>query len=567
LHKNAKPEALSKKFTEYQKKIYGLGARGQYFLQPVRDIWLHSNLAYDFFAAPYSIHVIHTIITLAAFILITACINYMNLAAAQSENRVEEVGLRKVMGADRMQIVLQFLGEAILLCCMALIVSIILTEISLPGLNNLVEIKEINLFEFKNIGIIIVFLLVAAFTGIISGSYPAFFVSAFSPAAIIRRQMITGKKRALIRKFFIVIQFAIAIILIITTLTFNAQLKYMLTKDLGYNPANLLYVPMPEKINQAYGSVKENLLKHAGIADVTAALNLPTWRGPSVRLEQWDGNISGKAIRMYHGSVDPDFIDTFQMQIIQGTNFSKNTEPETPLGLIVNEEAVRQMGLEDPIGKRLTMWNHDGPIIGVVKDFHFNNVKHKVEPLVLKVAPEDARVLIIRILPGNVPEILSFIEENFRRVDPDFSMQHEFLSDALNKMYTLEQRMSQLFGYSTFLAILISCLGLFGLSAYTIEKRTKELAIRKACGATINRIVKMLSVEFLWLVFIASLIAWPLAYLSVSKWLKDYAYHMTLEATPFLIATSLAFVVALLTVGFQAIKAARKNPVDALRYE
>ena len=567
LQKNAEAETLNRKLVEYQKKIYGPGARGKYFLQPVKDIWLRSNVAYDFLTAPYGIHAIYNAIALAAIILVTACINYMNLAAAQSEGRIEEVGLRKVIGADRMQIVLQFLGEAILLCCLALIGAIILAEIFLPGFNDFVEIKEINLFEFKNIGIIIVFLLVAALTGIVSGSYPSLFVSAFQPTTIIRRQMITGKKRILLRKFFIVIQFAIAIILIITTLTLNAQLKYMLTKDLGYNPTNLLYVPMTEKVRQSYDSIKKNLLQQDEITDVTAALNLPTWRGPSSQLSNWDGNTAGISIRMYHGSVDHDFIDTFKMQIIRGVDFSKKTSPDAPSGLIVNEEAVRQMGLEDPIGKRLTMWNHDGRIIGVVKNFHFNNLKNKVEPLVLKVAPEEARVLIIRILPDNVPEVLSFIEENFRRVDIDFSMRHEFLSDALKRMYTLEQKMSQLFGYSTILAILISCLGLFGLSAYTIEKRTKELAIRKACGATINRIMKMLSMEFLWLVFIANLIAWPLAYFSVKNWLRDYAYQMTLETAPFLIASALAFVVTLLTVGFQSNKGARKNPVDALRYE
>ena len=493
--------------------------------------------------------------------------NYMNLATAQSEGRIEEVGLRKVMGAGRMQIVMQFLGEAILLCCMALIVSIILTEIFLPGFNDLVEIKKISLFESKNISIITLFLLVAAVTGIISGSYPAFFVSAFQPAAIIRQQMIAGKKGIVIRKFLLIVQFSIAIILVITTLTLNSQLKYMLTKDLGYHSENLIYVPMTEKVKLLYEAIKENLLQHRGISHVTASLNLPTWRGPSSQLRQWDGNTSGKTIRMYHGSVDHDFIGTFQMQIIRGTDFPKKSTPDASWGLIVNEEAVRQMELEDPIGKRLTMWNHDGFIIGVVKNFHFNNLKNKVEPLVLKMAPEEARVCIIRILPENAPDVLSFIEDNFRRADADFAIKPEFLSDSLKKMYTLEQKMSQLFGYSTFLAILISCLGLFGLSAYTIEKRTKELAIRKACGATITRIVKMLSVEFLKLMFIANLIAWPLAYISTKNWLQDYAYHMTLKATPFLIATVLAFIVALLTVGFQAIKAARKNPVDALRYE
>ena len=238
-------------------------------------------------------------------------------------------------------------------------------------------------------------------------------------------------------------QFAIAIFLIITTLTFNGQLKYMLTKDLGYQPENLLYVPMSQKVRQAFDSIKESLLQHTGISHVTSSLNLPTWRGPSTQLGQWDDNTAGKTIRMYHGSVDHDFIDTFQMQIIRGTDFSKKSGPDAPSGLIVNEEAVRQMELEEPIGKQLTMWNHDGPIIGVVKNFHFNNVKNKVEPLVLKMAPEEARVCIIRILPEKVPDVLSFIEDNFRRVDADFFIKPEFLSDSLNRMYTLEQKMSQ----------------------------------------------------------------------------------------------------------------------------
>ena len=567
LQKNAEPETLDRKLAEYQKKIYGPGARGRYLLQPLMDIWLRSDLAYDFLTAPYNIHTIYTVMTLAAFILITACMNYMNLAAAQSEGRTEEVGLRKVMGAGRIQIVFQFLGEAILLCGIALMVSIILTEIFLPGFNDLVEIKEINLFKTENIGIMVVFLILAAFTGIISGSYPALFVSSFQPAAIIRRQMTTGKKGTILRKLLLVIQFSISIFLVITTLALNGQLKYMLTKDLGYQPENLIYVPMSEKVRQSHDLIKENLLQHPEIHSVTAALTLPTWRGPSTLLDKWESNTDRRSIRMYHGSVDHDFVDTFQMQIVQGTDFSKKPSPEEASGLIVNEEAVRQMELKEPIGKRLTMWNHDGLIIGVVKNFHFNNVKHKVEPIVLKLAPEEAKVLIIRILPGNTTEVLAFIEDYFHRVDADSALKPEFLKDSLGRMYTLEQKLTQLIGYSTFLAILISCLGLFGLSAYTIEKRTKELAIRKSCGATITGIVKMLSVEFLKLVFIANLIAWPLAYLSVNNWLQDYAYHMSLEATPFLIATALAFIVALLTVGFQAIKAARKNPVDALRYE
>jgi hypothetical protein len=352
----------------------------------------------------------------------------------------------------------------------------------------------------------------------------------------------------------------------IATFSVYAQLKYMVTKDLGYNPQNLLYLPMSEKIRQAYGSLKENFLQHEGISHVTAVLNLPNWRGPSEELSQWEGNTTDKRFRMYHGSVGDDFIDTFQIQILRGTNFSPKTSPQ-PAGLLVNEEAVRQMGLKEPIGKRLTMWNHDGRIIGVVKNFHFNNVKYELEPLVLKMAPEETRLLVLRILPGNVKEILSFITDNLQRVDPDYAFEPEFLTEALNQMYALELKMTHLFIYSAFLAILISCLGLFGLSAYTTVKRTKEIAIRKACGATTLRIVMMLSLEFIKMVLVSNLIAWPLAYFALNYWLRNYAYHLTLTATPFLASTALALIIALLTVGFQAMKAARANPVDSLRYE
>jgi ABC-type antimicrobial peptide transport system permease subunit len=567
LQKNAEPEAVNQKIADYPKKRYGPEVKARFQLQPIKAIWLHSHLVYDFLKAPYDIRVIHLIITVAVFLLITASVNYMNLATAQSEHRIEEMGLRKVMGASRMQIILQFLGEAILLSCIALVCAIILAEIFLPGFNNLIEIKEVILFENESIGILMAFLLVAVLTGIISGSYPALFVSSFQPAEIIRRQMTSGPQGTVLRKFLVITQFTISIMLIITTLNVHAQLKYMLTKDLGYNPENLLYLPLSEKVRHAYGSIKESLLQHAGISHVTAVLNLPDWRGPSTELSEWEGNPTGKKIRMYHGSVDYDFIDTFQMRIVRGTDFSKKSSPEAPSGLIVNEEAVRLMGLKEPIGKRLTMWNHDGRIIGVVKNFHFNNVKYNVDPLVLKMAPAETRILVIRILPENVPVILSFIEDNLQRVDPDYAFQPEFLSDALNRMYTLEKKMSQLFGYSTFLAILISCLGLFGLSAYTTAKRTKELAIRKACGATTTLIVKMLSEEFVKLVLIANLLAWPIAYFALNHWLQNYAYHIRIGAAPFLVSTVLALVIALMTVGYQAIKAARANPVNSLRYE
>jgi putative ABC transport system permease protein len=567
LQKSAEPEAVNQKLADYPKKIYGPEVKARFQLQPIKAIWLHSHLAYDFLKAPYDIRVIYLILTVAAFLLITARFNYVNLAIAQSETRIAEAGLYKVMGAGKMQVILKYLIEVVLLICIALACAIILAEIFLPGFNQLIEIKKLSLFASKSTIPLAVFLMIFGLVLVISGTYPALFISSLQPADIIRRQTTATPKRTLLRKGLVTAQFAISIMLMIATFSAYAQLKYMLTKDLGYNPQNLLYLPMSEKIRQGYGSLKENFLQHEGISHVTAVLNLPNWRGPSEELVKWEDNTTGKRLRMYHGSVDGDFIDTFQIQILQGTNFPQKTPRPSASGLLVNEEAVRQMGLAEPIGKRLTMWNHDGRIIGVVKNFHFNNVKYELEPLVLKMAPEETRILVIRILPGNVSEVLSFITDNFQRVDSDYDYEPKFLTEALNQMYALEEKMTQLFIYSTFFAILISCLGLFGLSAYTTVKRTKEIAIRKACGATTIRIVMMLCVEFIKLVLISNLIAWPLAYFGLNYWLKNYAYHAALTATPFLASTALALFIALLTVGYQAIKAARANPVDSLRYE
>ena len=567
LQKSAEPEAVNQKLADYPKKIYGPEVEAQFQLQPIKAIWLHSHLAYDFLKAPYDIRVIYLILTVAAFLLITARVNYVNLAIAQSETRIAEAGLHKVMGAGKMQVILKYFIEVVLLICIALACAIILAEIFLPGFNQLIEIKELSLFESKSTIPLAVFLMIFGLVLVISGTYPALFISSLQPADIIRRQTTATPKRTVLRKGLVTAQFAISIMLMIATFSVTAQLKYMLTKDLGYNPQNLLYLPMSEKIRQGYGSLKENFLQHEGISHVTAVLNLPNWRGPSEELVKWEGNTTGKRLRMYHGSVDGDFIDTFQIQILRGTNFPQKTPRPSASGLLVNEEAVRQMGLAEPIGKRLTMWNHDGRIIGVVKNFHFNNVKYELEPLVLKMAPEETRILVIRILPGNVSEILSFITDNFQRVDSDYDFEPKFLTEALNQMYAVEEKMTLLFIYSTFFAILISCLGLFGLSAYSTVKRTKEIAIRKACGATTIRIVMMLCVEFIKLVLISNLIAWPVAYFALNYWLKNYAYHAALTATPFLASTALALFIALLTVGYQAIKAARANPVDALRYE
>lgn len=567
LLKDANFEAVNQKVAGYLKTNVDPNTTWRFQLQPLREIRLHSHLFYDFFSPPYDIRVMYLLVTVAALILLTACMNYMNLATVLSVRRTREVGLRKAAGAGRVQIMLQFLCESVLLSCISMILAIFLAEIFLPGFNDLIEIKELALFDPNNLEILGLFLLVAVVTGAISGSYPALFVSAYQPAAIIHRKIGKSPRGALLRKIFIVLQFSVSLILIITTVTLYRQLQYMRGKDLGYNPQNLTYIPITEDIRQRYDHVKRNLLLHPQITHVTSVMNLPTWRGPSARLEKWEGNLSGKKIWMYHGSVDRDFIDTLQIQILRGGNFSKDSSAEAKAGLIVNEAAVRRMELDDPIGKQLSMWGHEGQIIAVVKDFHFNNVKYKVDPIVLKKDPSETRWMIIRVRPGNISETLSFIEDVWRRVEQDYPFSLKFLDETLDEMYLLEQKMAQVFSCGAVLAIFIACLGIFGLSAFTTENRTKELAIRKTCGAPMLRIVNMLCVQFVKLVLIANLIAWPVAYFALNRWLRSYPYRADMSAGTFLLSAFLALFIALTTVGYQAIKAARANPADALRYE
>jgi len=567
LQKDANFAAVNQQVADYLKLNIDPKTTWQFQLQPLREIRLQSHLFYDLFSPPYDIRVMYLLATVAAFILLTACMNYMNLATVLSERRSQEVGLRKVAGAGRVQIMLQFLGESALLSCISLIFAIILAEIFLPGFNDLIEIKQLALLDPNNLSILFLFLIVAVVTGAISGSYPALFVSSFQPTAIINRKIGQSPRGALLRKILIVLQFSVSIILIITTVTLYEQLQYMRGKDLGYNPHNLIHMPITENIRQRYDQIKTNLLRHPQITHVTSVMNLPTWRGPLTRLEKWEGNASGKKIWMYHGSVDQDFIDTFQIQILRGGNFSKDSAADATPGLILNEAAVRLMELEDPIGKQFSMWNHEGQIIGVVKDFHFNNVKYRVDPIVLKKAPPETKWMIIRVRPGNISETRSFIEDIWRRVEQDYPFSLKFLDESLDEMYLLEQKMAQVFSYGAVLAIFIACLGIFGLSAFTTENRTKELAIRKTCGAPVLGIVNMLCVQFVKLVLIATLIAWPVAYFALNQWLRNYPYRIDVSAGPFLLAAFLALLIALITVGYQAIKAARANPVDALRYE
>ena len=562
LGENALSADINQKMAGFYKKIDSK-TTSRPFLQPLKEVYLKSNFAYDFMAPPYDISLIYLLVAIAIFILILACLNFMNLATAQSEKRAKEIALRKSIGAKRRQLLQQFLGEAILLSLLALAFAIVVTEILLPPFNRFLMGRELTLFHPENAITYLVLIGGSIFTGIVSGIYPAVFLSSFQPVKIFKGIMISPYRGILIRKILVIVQFAISIVFIIATLTLFNQLEFMLNNDLGYDKQNLIAAPMSANVQQKFSTLKRKLRQHSHITHVTSMLNMPTWAQPSVALNVWEGNRLEKRMTIFHGSVDCDFIETMQMKMVQGTSFAHVSAP----GLIVNEEAVRQMGMKEPIGKRIKTMKHDGPIIGVVKNFHYNRLSHKIEPLVLKLAPEETRFIVIRVKTNEIERVIPFLQNEWNAVEPDYPFEHFFFDDVLSKMYLVERKILELFSYATALAIFISCMGLFGSAAYMTEQRTKEIGIRKSLGASISDIIRMLSIEFLKLVLIANLIAWPIVYLALDRWLDKFEYRIEISFNIFIFAALLALIISALTVGFKAYKPARTNPVEALRYE
>ena len=562
LHENAIPAGVNRKIVGFYKEI-DPKTTNRPFIQPLKEVYLKSNFAYDFMAPPYDIRMINLLLAMAVFILILACFNFMNLATAQSEKRAKEIALRKSIGAKRRQLMQQFLGEAVLLSLLALAFAIVFSEMLLPPFNRFLMGRDLSLFHPENTITYLILIGGSVLTGIVSGIYPAVFLSSFQPVKIFKGMLISPYRGILTRKVLVVVQFAISIVFIIATLTLYNQLEFMLNKDLGYDKQNLIVVPMSPAVQKKLGALKRKLRQHPHITHLTAMLNMPTWVQPSLTLSDWEGNRSGKRLTIFHGSVDRDFIETLQMKMVQGSSFAHAAASD----LIVNEEAVRQMGLKEPIGKRIKTGKHDGPIIGVVKNFHYNRLSHKIEPFLLKLAPEETLYIIIRVKTNKIADVIPFLQKEWNAAEPEYPFEHFFFDVLLRNMYLVEHKILELFSYATALAIFISCLGLFGSAAYMTEQRTKEIGIRKSLGASVSDIIQMLSLEFLKLVLIANLIAWPVVYFALDRWLDKFEYHIEINFSVFIFAALLALIIAALTVGVKAYKPARANPVEALRYE
>jgi len=548
-----------------------INATFQLLVQPLADVHLFSKLGYDLPTGDITYVYIFSIVAL--FLLLIGCINYMNLATSQSAGRAVEVGIRKVVGAQKNYLRWQFIFESILIAAMAMILAFVAVELILPTFNELAD-RELTFGFIANLDLVLGILVATFLVGLFSGSYPAFYLSSFIPVEVLKGKL--GKNKGTLRKILVLLQFSISIIMIIGTFNVIQQLNFLKDKDLGFDKDNLVVLTIRETSGvRNLQAFKDELKKHPQIINAGTTSSVPgQGYGIIVHLfETKDGSMEEKGINFVF--VDHDYIETMDMKIIKGRNYNKDLQTDAEESLIINEATVEVLGWgDDPMGKKLGFGaNLDGTanlntkVIGVVKDFHYASLHNQIDPLLIMLSNDPQRNICLRIRQKNIGETLKFIEEKWNEFCPTFPFEYTFLDDSLNEQYVAEQKIGRVFTYFSVLCIFIACLGLFGLASYTAEQRTKEISVRKVMGASVSNIVFILAKEFSIWVVAANIIAWPLAFLALKKWLQNFAYAVDQSIIVYILAGITALLIALITVSFRAIKAAQTNPAEALKYE
>jgi len=535
-------------------------------LTPIEKIHLYSHIKWEL-EANGDITYVYIFTALGIFILLIAIINYMNLSTARTSNRKIEIGIKKVMGATRRKLQIQFMLEGLISSLVATIMAIILFEIFSAPLGNVAKKSfELNYANPSILGFIVVIALIC---GILAGLYPAFILSGYKANNILKGQETNSKNRSLFRNILVIIQFAISIFLIIGTITISNQTNFMQRNKLGFNSDQVIVIPIQDTlILQNYESVKADLLSNTKVLQISAVSNIPGRRFNQnpVQWESTEDSYSSSEI-----SVDHDFIKTLNLKILNGRDFSIDRTYDTENVFIINEAAAQLFDWKDPVEENLIWYDDDstrtGKIIGVIENFHFQSLHTTIEPLIMYIHPGDFNYFMIRLDASGINETISLLEQKFTELDPANPFNYFFLDDDFAKLYIAEKRMQQVSGYFTMLAIIISCIGLFGLSAYSAERRTKEIGIRKVNGASIGNIIQMLSFEYIRWILIAFIISAPIGWFIMEGWLKNFAYQVNNSSLIYLAAGLIALLIGSFTVSFQSYKAARKNPVETLRYE
>ncbi len=532
------------------------------------DLWLHplSKIHLHNVRGGGLIDQVYILSAIAVFILLIACINFMNLATARSSKRAREIGLRKVVGANRGKIIFQFLIDSMLLSFIAVIFSAIIVVLVMPAFNRLAD-SELT-FNLLNPANLLILIGVGLFTGLLAGSYPAVFLSSFSPIRVLKISNSGTKGSSLFRKGLVVFQFTLSVILIIATIVIVRQQYYMQEKDLGISMENVIYVDIEGNVKDNYQVMKTELLQESSILGVTRANTLPFWMGSNGDGFDWQDRDVDNDVLVGFGFAGYDYDDVLGMEFTEGRYYDREFATDTSDGIVINESMLRMMNMKDPIGKWLANGDMRWKIIGVMSDFHFLPLTYEISPFIMGFASTDQTgTMMIKIGGDNPRETIAYVEDVWTRINPAFPFNYDFLDKEYQQLYESENRLGTIFTYFAFLAIFISCLGLLGLASFMAEQRTKEIGIRKTFGAPVGAIVMMMSKEFAKLVLIANIIAIPVAWYLLKEWLTNYSYTTRLSADIFIIAFLLSILIAWLTISFQAIKAALMNPVEAIKYE
>ncbi|MBS1597366.1 MAG: ABC transporter permease [Bacteroidetes bacterium] len=532
------------------------------FLQPFTEVYLHGNFKN---AKPDGgrIEYVRLFSIIAIFVLVIACINFMNLTTARSIKRAKEVGIRKVIGAERKAIIAQFLGEALLLTLLSVLLALIIAELSLPAFNELTG-KTIRI-SFLDPSFLVTMAIITLITGLISGSYPAFYLSGFRPVHVLKSAINKSGSKHILRKVLVVFQFSLSTILIISTIIVNKQVEYIKNKNIGFNKENLLSMAIEGDTYNHLDAVMQDLSTMPGIISTTAISDYPIdIQGTSADLS-WPEKAPNQVVTISATWVGYDYLKTLGVPLTAGRDFARDRSDSN--SYIVNESAVRMMNLKNPVGQQIKFWVGAGPIIGVMKDFHIQSLHKAITPLILCLQPKNAAGILVRTQPGKTQQAIASLKSVYEKYNKSYPFEYHFIDELYEKNYKSEIMVSGLTNAFAVMAIFISSLGLFGLATFTAEQRTKEVGIRKVLGASVGDIARLLSKDFMRFVLLAILIAIPLSWWAMSYWLQDFAYRVAMSWWIFLMAGLAAVIIALLTVSFQAIKAAIANPVKSLKTE
>jgi ABC-type antimicrobial peptide transport system permease subunit len=559
--------------TEVNKKMMNIVTqhlpklKGSVYLHPLKVIHLHSTGINTWMLAyPNKGNIAYVyIFSLTAFcILILACINFMNLSTARSTTRAREVGMRKVVGARRTDLIRQFLGESALLTLIALLAAVLLVELMLPTFSQLAG-KELNLIQSGSWQILAGLFAILLTTSLISGSYPAIFLSSFQPVRVIKNIGQLGKNRGgILRKILVVLQFTFTIGLIIFTAVIYLQLRFMQNKDLGYDTEHVISFAGYNEYETNFEAAKSELLQNPNI--LAACRGMPPAAGEWGTTEvDWEGRDPSLEVKIAQGSTGFDYLKVFNLKMAEGRFFSSKYSKDDQ-NWVLNETAIAAMEMEAPVGKWFSFREQKGTIIGIVKDFHGSSLHNPIAPVALR--PTEGFFVFVKYRAENISDVLSYLKTKWGEfVGTHIPFRYGFVDENIKNWYQTEQRIGKIFQYFTILTVFIACLGLFGLASFTAEQRTKEIGIRKILGAKVSGLVVLLVKEFAKWVLIANIIAWPTAYFVASNWLKRFAYRTELGLEIFIISAVVALFIASITVSFQAIRAATSNPVESLRYE